>query len=248
MNLFSRMAGLAARWRSWMRAVSGRERLEAEMDAELAHHVEKLTADLVREGHAPEDAARRARVALGGATVHKEGMRAALGLRWGDELAADLRYGVRMLRKSPAFTAIAVGSLALGIGANTAIFSVAKKVMFDTLPVSRPHELRMLRWVSGHEQPVPPSWGDVYQTENGGLAGNAFSYRVVEELRRRSDAIADVIAFKDVAMTATIDGQPEVVASELVSGDVFDALGIAPVLGRGFTQAEDAGRGKDLWR
>jgi hypothetical protein len=220
-----------------------RDRLEAAMDVELALHLEALTADLIRAGHSPVEAGRRARIALGAATVHKEGMRASLGLRWWDELWADLRYGARVLLRSPGFTSIAVVSLALGIGANTAIISVAKKVMIDTLAVTRPHELRLLTWVSGHERPVPPVWGDVWQTANGGLGSNGFSYRVVEELRKRTDVIEDLIAFKDVQMTATVDGAPELVTSEMVSGNVFDALGVTPLAGRGLTQADDAGPG-----
>jgi predicted permease len=239
-SLFTRVI---AEPKSWARAVVGRKRLEKEMDAELASHLGALTDDLVRAGHSREEATRRARIAVGAAHVHKEEMRASLGLRWGDEFFADLRHGARILLKSPGFTAIAVVSLALGIGANTAIFSVAKKVMFDTLPVSRPHELRLVTWVSGHERPVPPVWGDVYQTPNGGLGSDGFSYRVVEELRKHTDVIADLIAFKDVQMTATVDGAPELVTSEMVSGNVFDALGVTPLAGRGLTQADDAGPG-----
>ena len=119
--------------RSWVRAMARRDRLEAEMDVELQSHLENLTADLVRAGHSPAEAARRARVALGPALVHKEGMRASLGLRWWDEFGADLRYGMRILRKSPGFTAIAAVSLALAIGANTTIFAVGKQLLFDRL-------------------------------------------------------------------------------------------------------------------
>jgi hypothetical protein len=102
--------------------------------------------DLIRAGHSPQEAARRARIALGAATVHKEGMRASLGLRWWDEFWADLRYGVRILRKSPGFTAIAATSLALAIGANTTIFSLAKSLLYDRLGVPHAEELRLLRW------------------------------------------------------------------------------------------------------
>ncbi len=235
---------LLSRPRSWFRVVTGRSRIEQDMDAELSDHVSRLTDDLIRRGHRAQDAARRARIALGPALAHKEEMRASLGLRRGDELLADLRYAARMLRKSPGFTAIAVGSLALGIGANTAIFAVAKRVLFDTLPVNRPHELRLLTWISGHERPVPPVWGDVSSTPNGGLVSNSFSYRVLEELRQRKDVLADTVAFKDIAMTATIDGEPELVTGEMVSGNAFDALGVTPILGRSFTQAEDAGPGR----
>jgi len=129
-----------------MRAVVQRNRLEAEMEAELADHLERLTADLIHTGHSPAEAARRARIDLGTAIAHKEGMRASLGLRWWDELGADLRYGSRMLRKSPGFTAIAAISLALAIGANTTIFSAAKQILYERLAVPHAAELRLLSW------------------------------------------------------------------------------------------------------
>src|SRR5271165_6741940 len=147
MGLRSFLRRVVAQPRSWVRAVVQRDRLEAEMEAELGCHLEALTADLVRAGHSPAEASRRARVALGAATVAKEGMRASLGLRWWDEFGADLRYGVRILRKSPGFTAIAAISLALAIGANTTIFSLAKSLLYDRLSVPHAEQLRLLRWV-----------------------------------------------------------------------------------------------------
>jgi hypothetical protein len=111
------------------------------MDEELAFHLESYTQELIRRGLASEEAARRARLELGGITTQKEHMRASLGLRLWDDLRADLRYAVRMLAKSPGFTAVAIGSLALGIGANTAIFTLAKQVLFDRLAVPHPEQL-----------------------------------------------------------------------------------------------------------
>ena len=89
----------SAELRSWLRAITQRRRVEREMDAELEFHLEAVTADLIRAGKSPEEAARQARIALGTALTHKEGMRASMGLRWVDEARADLRYAARMLRK-----------------------------------------------------------------------------------------------------------------------------------------------------
>src|SRR5215469_3784691 len=140
-------------------------------------------------------------------------------------------------------TCVAITSLALGIGANTAIFAAAKQVLFDTLPVRSPHELRMLTWISGPERPVPPVWGDVGPNEAGGLSSNSFSYSVLEEMRKRTDAVQAFIAFKDVPMAATIDGHAEMINGELISGNAFKALDINPELGRTLTEADAAGPG-----
>src|SRR5271165_2684699 len=143
MRLKSPLAGIFSRSRSWFRAVAHRHALESEMEVELASHLENLTADLIRAGDTPAKAARKARIALGPLLVNKEGMRASLGLRWWDEFWADLRYGIRILRKSPGFTAIAATSLALAIGANTTIFSIAKQLLYDRLPVPQPEQLSL---------------------------------------------------------------------------------------------------------
>src|SRR5947209_9286586 len=116
----------SASLRSWLRALTHRDRLESEIEAELADHLARLTEDLVAAGHSQVEAARRARIAMGPALVTKENMRASVGLRWWDEVRADLRLGIRLLFKSPAFTAVSLISLTLAIGANTTIFSAAK--------------------------------------------------------------------------------------------------------------------------
>ena len=101
MGLRSYFVRIFSQSQSWFRSVVQRDRLESEMEAELADHLEHLTAELVRMGHSPQEAARRARIALGASTVNKEGMRASLGLRWWDEFWADLRYGCVSCARAP---------------------------------------------------------------------------------------------------------------------------------------------------
>jgi predicted permease len=155
----------------------------------------------------------------------------------------DFQYALRLLWKSPVFAVTAILSLAFGIGANTAIFAVAKRVLIDTLPVERPHELRMLAWVSGHEPPTASVWGDISPTKEGGQISTCFSYPVLQELRKRTDVFADLIAFKDAEMTATINGHAEMITVEMLDGNAFHGLGLRPVLGRALTATDDAGRG-----
>jgi predicted permease len=243
MSLRSIFARIVAEPRSWMRAIVQRDRLEAEMQAELAHHLENLTADLVRAGHSPAEAARRARIALGAATVHKEGMRASLGLRWWDELWADLRYGARILWKSPGFTAIAAISLALAIGANTTIFSVAKGFLYDRLNVPHPEQLRMFSWTGNDHAVVHNFWGDFDSSPNTGISSSAFSYPAFLELRAHNPMMQDLFAFKQDSMNATIRGTARRVRTEMVSGNYYSALGLRPELGRAIQPSDDAAAG-----
>src|ERR1700722_9975677 len=180
-----------------MRALLRRDRLEAEMDAELCCHVEQRTADLVKAGVDAETAARRARVELGPALKHKEGMRASLGLKAWDELRADFRYGVRILIKSPGFTGIATLSLALAIGANTTLFSVAKRLLLDRLAVPQAEQLRLLRWVGDRHTAVSNVWG-VPDDIRDGIGAASFSYPAYEQLRRNNRVLDDLFAYKDV--------------------------------------------------
>lgn len=240
MRLRSGIARLIAQPCSWMRAVVRRNRLEAEMEAELAFHLDQLTAELIRAGHAPAEATRRARIALGAVTVTKEQMRASLGLRWWDEVWADLRYGVRILRKSPGFTAIAATSLALAIGANTTIFSIAKQVLYDRLNVPHPEQLRMLRWNGDGKEAIHAKWGYFDSTGNGGTTGSVFSYPAYRELRAHNQGMQDLLAFKTDGMNATIRGDAQRVQAEMVSGNYYAVLGVRPQLGRAIVPVDDS--------
>ena len=236
-----RLAGLRmlAQMRSWLRAALWRGHLEADMEAELAHHLECVTADLVRSGMTPSEAARRARVALGSRVVHREEMRASLGLRWWDELRHDVRYGIRLLRKSPGFTAIAASSLALAIGANTTIFSLAKQLLYDRLDVPHPEELRLFHWVGDKHVAVSHMWGD-WDDSDGGINCTSFSYPAFEQLRQDNRLLEDLFAFKGIGrLDATINGEAQVLQGEMVSGNYFAALGVRPMLGRAIVPSDD---------
>ncbi|WP_263415962.1 ABC transporter permease [Terriglobus albidus] len=226
-----------------LRGLFGRQRSNCELENEIQLHIQMLADRFVLQGMKPGDAEAAARRQFGNTTLLRERHYRQRTLSSLTTLMRDLHFGLRQLARNPILTCVAITSLALGIGANTAIFTAAKRVLFDTLPVTNPHQLRMLTWVSGHELPVPPVWGDVGPNEAGGLTSNSFSYPVFEEMRKRADAVESFVAFKDAPMTATIDGHAETISGELISGNAFQALGVKPELGRTLSPADDLAPG-----
>jgi predicted permease len=234
------MSSAMAQTRSWIRAVLFRSRLEVEMQTELANHLENLTSDLVRAGHTPAEAERRARVALGPALVHKEGMRASLGLRWWDEFWSDMRFTVRLLRTNPGFTAIATLSLGLAIGANTTIFSVAKQLLYDRLNVPQAAQLRLLRWNGDSREALHEMWGDFDPTPRGGMTGSIFSYPVFLQLQAHNSVMQDLFAFKEDSVNAIVRGNAERAVVAMVSGDYYAGLEVRPTIGRAIQPSDDS--------
>lgn len=210
------------------------------MEAELQYHLDARAADLMQAGHSPEEAVRRARIELGSALTHKEGMRASLGLRWVDELGADLRYAMRMLRNGPVFTAIAAVSLGLAIGANTAIFSIARQLLYQHLSVPHAGDLRLLRWNGDQKSVVNGMWGDFDTSPESGISASVFSFPVYEELRDHNQVLADIFAYKEDSMNATIHGDAQNATVVMVSGNYFRAIGIQPQLGRAILPSDDS--------
>src|SRR6266566_4478478 len=136
--------------RSWVRAMLRRSRMESEMDAELRFHIEAYAEDLMRSGVPRQEAMRRARLECGGIEGTKEECREARGVSFIETLVQDVRYALRILRKCPGFTATAILTLALGIGANTAIFQLLDAVRLRSLPVPSPSELAQIEIRGGN--------------------------------------------------------------------------------------------------
>ena len=205
--------------RSTLRAIFGRTRWERDLDDELRSHLEHRAADLIRAGHSPRDAERQARLELGSGETYREECRRSYGLLWLDVLGQDLRYAVRALRRSPGFTAVAVLSLALGIGANTAVFGVLDALVLRPLPVRSPEELVF----------VEP-------------ATHSFPY--YRDLRDRNVTLAGLIAYRASPVGLGTGDAASRGWAYLATGNYFDVLGVKPFLGRTFTRDEYGDRAK----
>ncbi|MGB9030295.1 MAG: ABC transporter permease, partial [Acidobacteriaceae bacterium] len=235
---------LRSRMTTWWRAVSRPSALDQQVSEELQFHIETYAEDLMRSGTPRGEAMRRARAELGSVAAVRENSRQAWGTRLFDELRGDLRYALRMLLKSPGFAAIAIGSLALGIGANTVIFTAAQHMLLDRLDVPHPQQLRIFWWTEPKDGVVQDMWGRFDDAPGGGTVSTSFSYPVYEQLRRENRSLADIFAFKPYGrMTVTVNGQAEVAESEMVSGNYYSTLRVTPQLGRGIQESDDGAVG-----
>ncbi|HUN61182.1 MAG TPA: ABC transporter permease [Candidatus Sulfotelmatobacter sp.] len=222
---------LWSRIQSWLRAVLHRERSERDMDAELRFHLDAYAEDLVRSGIPREEALRRARLEFGGLERAKEECRDATGSDFLDSLLQDLRYGLRMLRKSPGFTTVAVLTLALGVGANTAIFTIFDAVLLESLPVRAPAQLVFSTdsVSEGAYSGGPPSdrW-EMFSNETADyLRKQSLSFESLAAVRAGNDTVTVRLANVPVAT-----GPAERSQVHLVSGNYFHTMGVDSVLGR----------------
>ncbi len=212
---------MLARLRSLARALAGRRRFEDEMSEEMRFHLDAYANDLVRSGIDPAEAHRRARLAFGGVESVKDDARRSRGLRYFDELRQDLRYGLRQMRRAPAFTAAALLSLALGIGANTAIFTLLDFVAIGRVPVRDVHQLYFL----GHGSGDTPS-----------LSSN---YPLLERYQRQAKVFSGVTGYNHRQLKVQTAAGTEIVDGQYVVGNYHDVLGVPFALGRGFSSEPD---------
>ncbi len=209
------------RWARRLRILLGRSRIEREMDDEMRFHIEMEIEELVRRGMAPEQARREALLKFGGVERFKEEGRDARGVRLWVDLGQDLRYAARMMRKNPGFTAVTALTLALGIGATTAIFSVVDGVLLKPLPYPEAERLVIIL-----EQNSPTNRWPL----------SVVDYQAIEEQQRSFDNVSGMNRGRAIL---TGGERPERVTVGWVTADWFKTLGVQPVEGRGFRSGED---------
>jgi macrolide transport system ATP-binding/permease protein len=203
-----------------------RDRLDESMEEEMRFHIEERAADLRRSGFPQDEAKRKAQIEFGGKETYKEECRDARAFQWVHGFVSDVRFGVRMLRRSPSFAILAILCLTVGIGANAAVFGWIEGTLFRPYPLVA-HQERLFvlagraRGVTGYDA---TSWPDFL------------------DFQRNCKLIDSFIAEHIVGTTLSVGDRAQRTVGSLVSANYFDALGIRPVLGRGFRPGEDTGR------
>lgn len=197
-----------------------RKRRDPRLGDEVRFHRDRLIEDYIAAGMDRRDAERRAFLEFGNVAQIEEAVRDVRG-RWLDDLSKDLRYALRTLRRAPGFSIVAVLSLALGIGANAAIFSLVNAVMLRTLPVKEPHRLVQITRIASDGRP------------------GTVSYPLFEYFRDNVKSISGAFAEATSSQSIMIDGEEDFVAIDLVSGACYGVLGIEPAAGRLLGPADD---------
>jgi len=198
-----------------------RRRMLEDLEQDIRDHIELETRDNIERGMSPEEARYAALRKFGNVTRVKEETREIWSVVWLEQLLQDVRYGLRMLWKSPGFTAVAVLTLALGIGANTAIFSVINSALLQPLPY--PHAEQLVDIMETLPEGRP----------NGSVSGGAF-----KDWRDHSSKFAQLSIYEDIRRNLTGMGTPERVTGLQVSAEFLSVLGVAPTVGRGFAANE----------
>jgi macrolide transport system ATP-binding/permease protein len=232
----------------WM---SQRRRKEAEIQEELKFHLEEEAAEREQEGMAPEQAKWAARRELGNVTLLQEHVRAVWIWTLLEQFVQDLRYALRVMWASKTFSTLAVLSLALGIGANTAIYSFMDAIMLRSLPVSDPASLVILqwygpsRWQGGVRRPsvLHTMSGTTYDDDKLGSIAGIFPYPAFEFFQKNDSLFSSIFAYhRAYELNVVVKGQADIAKGEYVSGDYFSGLAVRPVTGRMIVPNDDQAR------
>ncbi len=213
---------------AWLLRFSGlfnKQRREHELAAELESHLQMNIEDNLRAGMTPEEARRQSLIKLGGVEQTKENYRDRRGLPWLESFLQDVRFGLAHAAQESGFTAVAVLTLALGIGANTAIFTIIDAIILRMLAVQNPEQLVELH-----------------------IVGSSFSYPGFQQMRKDNQVLSGTLAVSNLfsALRLTAAGQREEPAGQFISGNFFSVLGVQPLLGRTIIPAdEDASTGRN---
>jgi predicted permease len=213
---------------------------DRQIDEELRDFIERASAEHEPRGLTPDAAARAARLEVGSPTAVREQVRSSFWEWTVLDLWQDLRYGARLLRRAPAFSAIAILTLALGLGATTAVLSVGNAVLFRPLPVAHPEELVLFGWTAPpHGMPAISIAGMNVDAVTGRSSSTAFSDDAFRRFQAGTRTLSDVFAFAAAAAAPLTPGLDDGPRGQLVSGNYFPALGAAPAVGRLLTVDDD---------
>lgn len=227
-----------------LRALFGGKRIENELDEELNFHLEMQARKHRAAGFEEAAAGRQARVEFGGVERVREECRDARGVSFLGDLARDARYGLRMLRKSPAFAAVAILSLGIGIGANTAVFTLIDAVLFRMLPVKNPEQLMVMHWGARKDLDVNCAYASYNGGGRLGWTRDVVSWPVFTEMRKRTRTLDGLIGFSPLDdLSVVARGQAFVTGGMVISGNYFQTLGASTLLGRPIQSDDDTADG-----
>lgn len=233
---------LLSRVKAAVRKLVRRDLVERELDAEVRAYVDALTEERIAEGMTAAEARRTALTDFGGTEQVKQAVRDSRASAGMESVWQDVRFSLRVLRKSPGFAAVVVLTLALGIGANTAIFSLVNAVLLQMIPVKHAEDLVVLQW-SAHKFPESgmSSFGDCMSKGSATTAsGCSLPYSFFQEIEKRNDVFANVTAFAGPAnLDVAGNGQASIAHAELVTGSYFNTLGVPAAVGRTLNTADD---------
>jgi len=230
--------------RGGLRALFRRQKVEVDLDDEMRDYMERSAEEKMRSGLSRDQAIRAARVEFGSVPAVKEDVHEVGWERLVDSVGSDLRFAVRMMRRTPGFTAIVVLTLALGIGANTALFTVIDAVLLKPLPVKDPGNLVLMVWDWADGRMLMSRGYDGTATSDfsptGNLEGTSFSYVTYERMREQKQTFAEVFAFSPIEQLNVIaDNEAEVASGQYVSGGYYSGMGVRPWRGRLLNDLDD---------